>query len=73
MQVGDNNRLIFVGSFISLEEAKVYARGIVPLLPDIMKIPKDKYSFFIITKENLNKLADQKTLESYISYYQNNY
>ena len=73
MQVGDNNRLIFVGSFISLEEAKVYARGIVPLLPDIMKISKDKYSFFIITKENLNKLADQKTLESYISYYQNNY
>jgi hypothetical protein len=38
-----------------------------------MKVPKDKYSFFIITQENLNKLADQNTLDSYIEYYQNNY
>ncbi|WP_157682045.1 type IX secretion system periplasmic lipoprotein PorW/SprE [Mucilaginibacter mallensis] len=73
MQVGNNNRLIFVGKFNGLANVKAYARGIVPLLPDIMKISKDKYSFFIITKENLDKLADQKTLENYIDYYQNNY
>jgi hypothetical protein len=42
-------------------------------MPDIMKVPKDKYSFFIITKENLDKLADSKTLDSYIEYYQQNY
>ncbi|MFI5157900.1 MAG: tol-pal system YbgF family protein, partial [Sphingobacteriales bacterium] len=73
MQVGDNNRLIYVGRFYSLEEVKAYARAIVPLLPEIMKIPRDKYSFFIVTKENLDKLADKKTLDSYIDYYQNNY
>ena len=38
-----------------------------------IKVPADKYSFFIITQENLNKLADKKTLDSYVSYYQKNY
>jgi hypothetical protein len=71
--IGADDQAIFVGRFYSLEDVKNYARGIVPLLPDIMKVPKDKYSFFIITKENLDKLADQKTLDSYIDYYQKFY
>ena len=71
--VGNDNQLIYVGSFASLEKAKEYARSIVPLLPNIMKVPQDKYSFFIITGENLNKLADSKTLDSYIEFYQQNY
>lgn len=73
MDIGNNNRLIFVGRFNSLGAVKAYARAIIPIMPEIMKIPKDKYSFFIITKENLDKLADKKTLDSYIEYYQNNY
>ncbi|MBK0380417.1 type IX secretion system periplasmic lipoprotein PorW/SprE [Mucilaginibacter segetis] len=71
--VGPNNQLIYVGRFYSLETVKDYARAIIPLMPDIMKVPKDKYSFFIITQENLNKLADKITLDSYIDYYQKNY
>ena len=71
--IGADDQLIFVGRFYSLEDVKKYARGIIPLMPDIMKVPKDKYSFFIITKENLDKLADQKTLDSYIDYYQKYY
>ncbi|MDN3584149.1 tetratricopeptide repeat protein [Mucilaginibacter flavus] len=71
--LGADDQAIFVGRFYSLDDVKNYARGIVPLLPDIMKVPKDKYSFFIITKENLDKLADQKTLDSYIDYYQKFY
>lgn len=71
--VGNANQLIYVGSFASLEKAKEYARSIVPLLPNIMKVPQDKYSFFIITGENLDKLADSKTLDSYIEFYQQNY
>ena len=71
--VGDSNQVIYVGKFTSLESVKKYARSIVPLLPDIMKVPAGKYGFFIITKENLDKLADKKTLDSYIDYYQNNY
>ncbi|WPU98235.1 hypothetical protein SNE26_19615 [Mucilaginibacter sp. cycad4] len=71
--VGENNQLIYVGRFYSLADAKDYARTIVPLLPDIMKVPKDKYSFFIITKENLDKLATQSILDSYFDYYQKFY
>ena len=70
---GDNNRLLYVGRFYSLSAVKDYARSIIPLMPEIMKVAKDKYSFFIITKENLDKLADKKTLDSYTDYYQNNY
>ncbi|TFF40756.1 type IX secretion system periplasmic lipoprotein PorW/SprE [Mucilaginibacter psychrotolerans] len=71
--VGNDNQLIYVGGFASLEKVKQYARSIVPLLPNIMKVPQDKYSFFIITEENLDKLADSKTLDSYIEFYQQNY
>lgn len=71
--VGDDNQVIFVGRFMSKDEAKEYARKIVPLLPQIMKVPADKYSFFIITQENLDKLADRKLLDSYIEYYQKNF
>jgi len=69
----DDNQLITVGHFTSLAQAKDYARQIAPLLPDIMKVPVDKYSFFIITKENLDKLANKQILDSYVDYYQNNY
>ncbi|MDB5060665.1 MAG: hypothetical protein JWP67_508, partial [Mucilaginibacter sp.] len=70
---GPDNQLIYVGRFNSLENVKEYARAIIPLMTEIMKTPKDKYSFFIITQENLDKLADKKTLDSYIDYYQANY
>ena len=71
--VGDTTSLIYIGVFNSLGAVKAYARTIIPLMTDIMKIPKQKYSFFIITKQNLDKLADQRTLNSYLDYYQNNY
>jgi predicted negative regulator of RcsB-dependent stress response len=70
---GDNNQLIFVGVFHSLAAVKEYARAIIPLMPQIMKVPADKYSFFVITQENLDKLADKKMLDSYIDFYQKNY
>jgi tetratricopeptide (TPR) repeat protein len=73
MPIGADNQLIYVGRFLTLEGVKKYASQIIPLLPEIMKVPQDKYSFFIITQENLNKLADKKTLDSYIDYYQKNY
>lgn len=71
--VGRDNQLIYVGRFTNLTNVKDYARAIIPLMPDIMKVPKDKYSFFIITQENLDKLADQKTLDNYADYYQKHY
>ena len=73
MYVAPDNQLIVVGKFNNLDDVKKYARKIIPLMPDIMKVPPDKYSFFIITQENLNKLADKKLLDSYNDYYQKNY
>jgi len=73
LPVGQDNQIIYVGRFASLADAKKYAREVVPLLPDIMKVPKDKYTFFIITQQNLNKLADAKLINSYIDYYQRNF
>lgn len=73
MAVGDDNQLIFVGRFYTLNDVKDYARNIIPLMPDIMKVPKEEYSFFIITKENLDKLTSKTMLDSYLDYYQNNY
>jgi tetratricopeptide (TPR) repeat protein len=70
---GPDNQLIYIGRFTSLEDVKEYARAIIPIMTEIMKTPKDKYSFFIITQENLDKLANKKTLDSYIDYYQANY
>jgi tetratricopeptide (TPR) repeat protein len=67
------NQLIYVGRFGNLAAAKAYARAIVPLLPEIMNIAADKYTFFIITQENLDRLADKKTLDSYFDYYQKHY
>jgi tetratricopeptide (TPR) repeat protein len=68
--VRPDNQLIYVGRFYSLKTVKDYARAIIPIMPDIMKVPKDKYSFFIITQENLDKLAGKKLLDDYIEYYQ---
>ena len=73
MNVGDNNQLIYVGRFYSLDAVKKYARAIIPLMPDIMKVPKEQYSFFIITQENLDKLSSKVRLDSYMEFYQNNY
>ena len=73
LNVGDQNQLIYVGRFFSLSAVKDYARAMVPLLPEIMKVPKDKYSFFIITQQNLDKLSNKNMLDMYIDYYQKNY
>jgi len=70
---GPNNQLVSVGSFNSLAAVKAYVSAITPLLPQIMKVAKDKYSFFIITQENLNKLADKTLLDSYVNYYEQTY
>jgi len=73
LPIGADNQVIYVGRFYTLDDVKNYARQVIPLLPDIMKVPKDKYTFFIITQENLNKLADAKLLDSYSDFYQKNF
>ena len=67
------NQLIYVGRFTSMALVKAYARAIAPLLPEIMNVPADKYNFFIITRQNLDKLADKKTIDTYYDFYQKHY
>ncbi|MBE7175352.1 MAG: hypothetical protein INR69_03065 [Mucilaginibacter polytrichastri] len=71
--IGSSNQLIYVGRFFSLDAVKEYARNIVPLMPEIMKVPKEQYSFFIISQENLDKLADTNLLQQYVGFYEKNF
>ncbi|HEY0770453.1 MAG TPA: tetratricopeptide repeat protein [Sphingobacteriaceae bacterium] len=71
--INKENQLIFVGEFKSKDTAMAYYENISPLMKDIMKIPADKYSTFIITKDNLDKLNDRATIDKYIEFYQKNY
>ena len=73
LKPANENQLIYVGRFTSLAAVKAYARAIVPLLPEIMNVSADKYNFFIITRQNLDKLADKKTIDNYYDFYQKHY
>ena len=69
----DNDQLIFVGNFSSFDDAKSYANGIVPQLKQIMKVPVNMYTSFIISKENFDKLSSKTLLDKYIEFYKNSY
>jgi hypothetical protein len=65
------NQLVYVGSFKTFEEVKSYENTILPLMKDIMKIPAEHYSTFVITKEGLDKLNSRQLIDSYIEFYKN--
>ncbi|XZQ02681.1 tetratricopeptide repeat protein [Pedobacter sp. MW01-1-1] len=69
----DEDQLIYVNSFVDLEDAKIYEQHIKGQLKNIMKVPADKYRTFIISKENFDKLKDRTLVNQYIEFYQNNY
>ncbi|MES2827188.1 MAG: tetratricopeptide repeat protein [Bacteroidota bacterium] len=69
----DNDQLIFVGNFISFDDVKNYAGGITPQLKQIMKVPANIYTSFIISKENFDKLTSAALLVKYFEFYKNNY
>jgi len=69
----DNDQLIYVGNFSNFEDAKSYANAITPQLKQIMKVPVNIYSNFIISKENFDKLISKDLLIEYMEFYKNNY
>ena len=69
----DNDQLIYVGNFSNFEDAKSYANAITPQLKQIMKVPVNIYSNFIISKENFDKLISKDLLDKYMEFYKNNY
>ena len=71
--INNQNQLIFVGEFLSKNEAADYYQKIKPLLFEIMKISPDKYTTFYISKQNLDKLKDRETVDHYLEFYQKNF
>ncbi len=72
-ELDDETQLIYVGEFEGMEAAKSYYSDILPLMSDIMKIPAEEYSLFIITKANFEQIKDKNTLNQYLEFYQKNY
>lgn len=68
--VNNENQLVFIGPFRTYEDAKLYETRILPLLPDIMKIPTDLYNTFLITEENFGTLSDSDEIGDYHAVYE---
>lgn len=71
LDVNNENQLIIVGVFNTYEDVKAYESAISPLLPDIVKVPTEQYTTFVITKESLDKLQNRQLINSYIEFYKN--
>lgn len=69
----DNDQLIYITSFIDLEDAKLYESSITGQLKNIMKVPANLYKGFIISKENFEKLTDRTRINEYLEFLKNNY
>lgn len=69
--VNRENQLIFVGPFSTRSDAERYQSSISPLIKDIMKIPENIYSTFIITKDGLDKLNSRNMINNYLDFYSN--
>jgi len=69
----DNDQLIYVTSFVDLEDAKIYESSITGQLKNIMKVPANLYKGFIISKENFEKLTDRQRINEYLEFLKDNY
>ncbi|WP_353125057.1 tetratricopeptide repeat protein [Parapedobacter pyrenivorans] len=67
--VDGESQLVYIGPFNTYEEAKGYETRILPLLPDIMKIPGDIYNTFVITESNFGTLSDFDKIDDYQTIY----
>jgi len=67
--VNDENQLVYIGPFSSYEQVKQYESRILPMLPDIMKIPADYYNTFVITEANFGTLSDFDKIDDYHTIY----
>lgn len=67
--VNGENQLVYIGPFNTYEQASLYERRILPVLPDIMKIPADYYNTFVITESNFGTLSDFDKIDDYHAIY----
>jgi tetratricopeptide (TPR) repeat protein len=70
LKLPDNqNQLIFVGAFSSQDAVADYYAKISPLIPQIMKVPANKYRIFYISKQNFDKLTSGEVINWYIEFF----
>ncbi|TDG37848.1 gliding motility protein [Pedobacter changchengzhani] len=69
----DNDQLIYVTSFVDLDDAKLYESSIKDQLSKIMKVPASNYRTFIISKNNFEKLTDRKRINQYLEFFKIGY
>ncbi|RDC57256.1 gliding motility protein [Pedobacter chinensis] len=69
----DDNQLIYITSFVDLEDAKIYESSITGQLKNIMKVPANLYRGFIISKENFEKLTSRDRINEYLDFLKDNY
>ncbi len=69
----DEDQLIYISSFVDLEDAKIYDESIKNQLKNIMKVPANAYKTFVISKENFEKLTNRQRINEYIEFYKNSY
>ncbi|WP_316798637.1 gliding motility protein [Pedobacter frigidisoli] len=69
----DNDQLIYVTSFIDLDDARLYESSITGQLKNIMKVPANLYKGFIISKENFEKLNSRARINEYLDFLKDNY
>ncbi len=70
----DANKLILIGNFASAQEAVDYVRKTMPLSPKeiVPWLKSDKYSFTILSKENLQAFIQEKNLGQYQKFLEQN-
>ncbi|GHE43213.1 hypothetical protein GCM10017764_28030 [Sphingobacterium griseoflavum] len=68
--VNAENQLLCMGPFETFEEVKTYETRILPLLPEIMKVPQEDYNSFIITREAIGTLTDGIQIKNYHQVYE---
>ncbi|MBK1440187.1 tetratricopeptide repeat protein [Parapedobacter sp. ISTM3] len=68
--VNGENQLVYIGPFYRYDDAKRYETSLLPLLPDIMKIPADIYNTFVITETYFGTLSDFDKIDDYHAIYQ---
>lgn len=68
-EINDENQLIYVGTFNTLEEVRDFEKRIIPLMEDIMKIPEEEYEIFIITKKLFDTLKTRRIINDYSEIY----
>lgn len=68
--IDNEAQLIYIGPFPSYQDAKRYEAQILPLMPEIMKVPAEIFNTFIITETVFGTLSDFDKVDDYYLFYQ---